>query len=108
MSMPATPSYAAETSPVPGGAGRPMQGRVALIAGASKGIGAATAEAFAEAGAAVVLAARDTIALKSVAERITARGGRATAIRADVSDADSVRDLVQSTMDTYGRLDAAF
>src|SRR6266436_2122747 len=94
MSMPATSS--------------PMRGRVALIAGASKGIGAATAEAFADAGAAVVLAARDSTALKSVAEHITARGGRATAIRADVSDADSVRDLVQSTVDTYGRLDAAF
>ena len=43
--------------------GRPLAGRVALVAGASKGIGAATAEAFAGAGAAVVLAARDAAAL---------------------------------------------
>jgi NAD(P)-dependent dehydrogenase (short-subunit alcohol dehydrogenase family) len=94
MSMPATSS--------------PMRGRVALIAGASKGIGAATAEAFADAGAAVVLAARDAAALETVAQQIKARGGQATAIPADVSDADSVRDLVASTLDAYGRLDAAF
>ena len=50
-----------------------MHGRVALVAGASKGIGAATAEAFAAAGAAVVLGARDTAALESVARRIRSR-----------------------------------
>ena len=109
MSTPATPRHAAETAPAPApGEDRLMQGRVALIAGASKGIGAATAEAFAAAGAAVVLAARDATALESVAEKIRACGGRATALRADVSDAGSVRALVESTLDTYGRLDAAF
>ena len=86
----------------------PMQGRVALVAGASKGIGAATAEAFAAAGASVVLAARDIAALESVAERITGRGGQATAVRADVSDEDSMRRLVDQAVQTYGRLDAAF
>jgi NAD(P)-dependent dehydrogenase (short-subunit alcohol dehydrogenase family) len=91
----------------PGG-DQPMQGRVALVAGASKGIGAVTAEAFAAAGAAVVLAARDAAALESVAGKIRARGGRATAIPADVSEAGSVRALVESTLDAYGRLDAAF
>jgi NAD(P)-dependent dehydrogenase (short-subunit alcohol dehydrogenase family) len=94
MSMPATSS--------------PMHGRVALVAGASKGIGAATAVAFADAGAAVVLAARDATALETVAQQIKARGGQATAIPADVSDDGSVRDLVASTLDAYGRLDAAF
>ncbi len=109
MSMPATSNYAAESAPSPGVSDdRPMRGRVALVAGASKRIGATTAEAFADAGAAVVLAARDTAALESVAERIRARGGRATAIRADVSDADSMLNLVQGTLDAYGRLDAAF
>ena len=49
-----------------------MQGQVALVAGASRGIGAAAAEAFATAGAAVVLAARDLPALQSVAHRIEA------------------------------------
>jgi NAD(P)-dependent dehydrogenase (short-subunit alcohol dehydrogenase family) len=109
MSTPGTPSYAAETESAPtGGHDRPMQGRVALVAGASKGIGATTAEAFADAGAAVVLAARDAAALESVAQKIRDRGGRATAIRADVSDDDSVRTLVESALDAYGRLDAAF
>jgi NAD(P)-dependent dehydrogenase (short-subunit alcohol dehydrogenase family) len=87
---------------------RPLDGRVALVAGASRGIGAAAAEAFAGAGAAVVLAARDAAALESVAERIEARGGQAIAVRADVSDAGSVRDLVGTAVDRFGRLDAAF
>ncbi|MGH3186214.1 MAG: SDR family NAD(P)-dependent oxidoreductase [Streptosporangiaceae bacterium] len=87
---------------------QPMRGRVALVAGASRGIGAATAEAFAAAGAAVVLGARDTAALKSVAGGIEARGGRALAVGTDVTDADSVRRLVEAAMASYGRLDAAF
>src|SRR5215469_1100429 len=85
-----------------------MQGRVALVAGASKGIGAATAEAFAAAGASVVLASRDITALESVAKRITGRGGQAIAVRVDVSDEDSMRHLVDQAVQTYGRLDAAF
>ena len=85
-----------------------MSGRVALVAGASKGIGAATAEAFAAAGAAVVLAARDTAALKAVAAGIEARGGRALAVGTDVTDPGSVRRLVEQTLETFGRLDAAF
>ena len=71
----------------------PMRDQVALIAGASKGIGAATAEAFAAAGAAVVLGARDTAALEAVAKRIEAGGGKATAVRTDVTDAESMRNL---------------
>jgi NAD(P)-dependent dehydrogenase (short-subunit alcohol dehydrogenase family) len=88
--------------------GLPMQGRVALIAGASKGIGATTAEAFAAAGAAVVLAARDLDALNTVASRIEANGGRALAVRTDVSDAESQQNLIDQTLATFGRLDAAF
>jgi len=86
----------------------PMRGRVALVAGASKGIGAATAEAFAAAGAAVVLGARDLAALETVASRIEAKGGRALPVRTDVADADSMRGLVERAVATYGRLDAAF
>ena len=85
-----------------------MSGRVALVVGASRGIGAATAEAFAAAGAAVVLAARDTTALKSVADGIEARGGRALAVGTDVTDAGSVRHLVDRALSAFGRLDAAF
>ena len=87
---------------------RPMQGRVALVAGASKGIGAVTARAFAAAGAAVVLGARDIAALESVAAGIVADGGRALPVRADVGDVDSMRNLVGQAMATYGRLDMAF
>ncbi len=86
----------------------PMHGQVALVAGASKGIGAATAEAFAAAGASVVLGARDKGALESVAERIQADGSRAIAVRTDVADVDSMRNLVDQAVATYGRLDAAF
>lgn len=83
-------------------------GKVALIAGASKGIGAVTAQAFARAGAAVVLAARDEQALAAVADGIRAEGGRALAVRTDVGDADSVEHLVERTIAEFGRLDAAF
>jgi NAD(P)-dependent dehydrogenase (short-subunit alcohol dehydrogenase family) len=86
----------------------PMDGKVALVAGASKGIGAATAEAFAAAGASVVLAARSGDALESVASGIRARGGTAMAVRADATDEGSMRDLVDAAMTAYGRLDAAF
>ena len=87
---------------------QPMQGRVALVAGASRGIGAVTAKAFAAAGAAVVLGARDIAALESVAAGIVAGGGRALAVQADVADVDSMRNLAGQAMTTYGRLDMAF
>jgi NAD(P)-dependent dehydrogenase (short-subunit alcohol dehydrogenase family) len=85
-----------------------MNGKVALIAGASKGIGAATAEAFAAAGAAVVIGARDMDALESVAGRIRAQGGRALAVRTDVSDVASMRGMVDMALAEFGRLDMAF
>jgi len=83
-------------------------GKVALIAGASRGIGEVTARAFADAGAAVVLAARDVQALESVAQSIRAAGSRALAVPSDVGDADSMQNLIQQTMRKFGRLDAAF
>ena len=100
--------YQGRGQPQPVSGPQPMSGRVALVAGASKGIGAATAEAFAAAGAAVVLAARDTTALKAVADGIEARGGRALAVSADVTDAGSMRHLVEAALSAFGRLDAAF
>src|SRR3984893_5959495 len=92
----------------PGYEDESMHGRVALVAGASKGIGAATAEAFAAAGAAVVLGSRDTAALEAVASRVNSRGGRALATYLDVTDADSMRQVVDQALSTFGRLDAAF
>jgi NAD(P)-dependent dehydrogenase (short-subunit alcohol dehydrogenase family) len=83
-------------------------GKVALVAGASRGIGAATARAFARAGASVVLAARDQQALDSVVASIRATGGQARAILTDVGDPASVEQLVRQTLSTFGRLDAAF
>ena len=85
-----------------------LDGKVALVAGASRGIGAVTARAFAQAGAAVVLAARDKDALESVAEGIRAEGGKALAVPTDVGDPASVEQLVQQAEATFGHLDAAF
>ncbi len=85
-----------------------LAGKVALVAGASRGIGAVTAQAFARSGAAVVLAARDQQALESVAADIRDRGGQALPVPTDVTDPASVQRLVQRAVDTFGRLDAAF
>lgn len=85
-----------------------LAGKVAIITGASRGIGAVAARAFAEAGAAVVLAARDEDALSAVAEQINAGGGRALVVPTDVGDPGAVERLVKATTDAFGRLDAAF
>ncbi len=84
-----------------------LAGRVALVTGASRGIGAATAWALSRAGASVVLAARDEQALSDVADKITAAGGRSLVVTTDVTDPVSVRRLVEQTLGAYGRLDAA-
>jgi NAD(P)-dependent dehydrogenase (short-subunit alcohol dehydrogenase family) len=83
-------------------------GKVALIAGASRGIGEGTGRAFARAGAAVVLAARDEQALRVIAEDIRSAGGQAAALPVDVKDPASMQRLVQRTIDQFGRLDFAF
>jgi NAD(P)-dependent dehydrogenase (short-subunit alcohol dehydrogenase family) len=93
---------------VPGSSSAPFAGRVALVVGASRGIGAVTAHAFARAGAAVVVAARDAAALDAVAAAIEADGGRALAIPTDVTDADAAAALVERTVAAFGRLDIAF
>src|SRR5258708_30285600 len=80
-----------------------MRGQVALVAGASKGIGAATAEAFAAAGAAVVLGARDTGALQAVARRIEASGGRGIAVRPHGAGVEAMRHLVEEAPAAYRR-----
>src|SRR5699024_8231487 len=84
-----------------------LAGRVALVTGASRGIGAATACALAAAGAGVVLAARDEHALRTVADAITGRRGRALAVPTDVTHPASVGRLLDRTLTAFGRLDAA-
>lgn len=83
-------------------------GKVALVAGASKGIGAATARAFATAGAAVVLGARSSDSLVRLAEEIEHAGGRAVPVTTDVGDVASMQNLVTQAIDRFGRLDFAF
>jgi NAD(P)-dependent dehydrogenase (short-subunit alcohol dehydrogenase family) len=73
-----------------------LAGRVALVTGASRGIGAATAVALAAAGAHVVLAARDRAALDRVADRIRETGGQAVPVPTDVSDEAAVERLYAS------------
>jgi NAD(P)-dependent dehydrogenase (short-subunit alcohol dehydrogenase family) len=87
---------------------RLLEGKVAIITGASRGIGAAAARRFAEAGASVVLAARTAKDIENVAEEIEASGGRALAVATDVTDERQVEELVKRAVATYGRLDLAF
>ena len=82
--------------------------RVALVAGASRGIGADTAKAFARAGHAVVLGARDADALGHVVEDIEATGVRPSRPRATSVMSIRCARLVQLAVDSFGRLDAAF
>jgi NAD(P)-dependent dehydrogenase (short-subunit alcohol dehydrogenase family) len=84
-----------------------LYGQVALVTGASRGIGAAVAVAFADAGASVVLAARDEAALRAVADDVEARGATALVVPTDVSDPEAVAALVDRTVQRFGRLDAA-
>jgi len=84
-----------------------LSGRVAIVTGASRGIGAATARAVGAAGARVVLAARSAPALEKLAEELTNAGADALAVPTDVTDPDSVRRLVEQTLAAYGRLDLA-
>ncbi|MEV7388071.1 glucose 1-dehydrogenase [Streptomyces sp. NPDC091215] len=85
-----------------------MDGRVVMITGASSGIGAAAARLFAEHGARVVLTARRHEQLGSLAEEIESGGGRAVAVPADVRRGEDVARVVETAVDRFGRLDAAF
>ncbi len=79
--------------------------QVAVVTGAGRGIGAATAVALAEAGADVVISARSAEQLADVAAAIEAAGRRAEVVVADLSDLDAVAGLVTAAKDAFGRLD---
>jgi NADP-dependent 3-hydroxy acid dehydrogenase YdfG len=82
-----------------------LKNTVALITGASSGIGAATASALAAHGAAIVLAARRTARIQEVAAKIRADGGTALALTADITQAEDAREIVAATVREFGRLD---
>ncbi len=79
--------------------------KVAIVTGAGRGIGAASAVALAEAGADIVLSARSADQLEAVAEKVRAAGRRAVVVPADLSDLDRLDDLVAAATGELGRLD---
>lgn len=85
-----------------------FSGKVALVTGAAAGMGLATVRAFAEAGAAVVLADYKEEAVAAEAEKLRAAGRQALAVRCDVSNDDEVAAMVSRAVDEFGRLDCAF
>ena len=85
-----------------------LKGKVALVTGAGGGIGLATAWAFAEAGASVVLADRNEQALSKGTEGIRSAGHNAIGLNCDVTDKAQVTTMIEHATATYGRLDAAF
>lgn len=82
--------------------------KVVIITGGSSGIGATTALAFAERGAAVVIAARRQAEGDAVVEQITSAGGEAMFVKTDVSNSGDCEAMVAKTMERFGRLDFAF
>ena len=84
---------------------KPLENQLALVTGASRGIGAATAEALAAAGAHVVLTARTVAGLEQVEERIHDAGGSATIAPLDLSDADGISRLAEAISGRWKALD---
>jgi len=84
---------------------RPFEGQLALVTGASRGIGAATAEALAREGAHVVLTARTATGLEEVEERIHAAGGSATIAPLDLTESDSIAKLAAAIGERWEALD---
>ncbi len=85
-----------------------FENKVALITGAASGLGLATAKAFAESGAAVVVADWNEKAARSAADELAAHGHKTLAIACDVSDDTQVEAMVEQTVAKFGRLDAAY
>ena len=82
-----------------------IDGKVAIVTGASSGIGESTAREFARAGAIAVLAARRVERLKRLEKEIEEMGGRSLAVPTDLTDLDQITNLVQTTVSTFGRID---
>jgi NAD(P)-dependent dehydrogenase (short-subunit alcohol dehydrogenase family) len=85
-----------------------FENKVALITGAASGLGLATAESFAKAGASVVLADSNEAAAQTATKKLADQGYKTLAIHCDVSDDAQVEAMVKQTVATFGRLDAAY
>lgn len=85
-----------------------MQDKVALVAGATSGIGEATAHMFAREGARVMLAGRRESLLQEICADISGKGQSAAYVVCDVTDEDAVKNMVEATVKTFGRLDYAY
>jgi len=85
-----------------------LKNKVALVTGAASGIGLATARAYAEAGASVVLADINTRLVNKVANQLIAEGYQVKAVTCNAENLDEVEAMVQETVTTYGQLDIAF
>src|SRR3982750_3713478 len=84
---------------------KPLDQQVIVITGASSGIGLCTAQSAAKAGAKLVLAARSAQTLNDVVQKITASGGQAIAVEADVADRASVQKIADTAIGNFGRID---
>lgn len=84
-----------------------MTGKVAVVTGASRGIGAAVARAFRSAGALVAIAARDAEALDQLADELGGSDGHALALPTDIADPEAVAEMVAHVVSEFGRLDFA-
>lgn len=82
-----------------------VTGRVALVTGASQGIGRACALALAEGGATVALAARNEEKLAQVAQEIQGKGGQASAFRMDVSNEDEIKSAIKTVIERFGKVE---
>jgi NAD(P)-dependent dehydrogenase (short-subunit alcohol dehydrogenase family) len=85
-----------------------FSGQVARVTGAGSGMGLVTAQAFAEAGAAVVLSDINEAAVTAAADALTASGHQALAVACDVADESQVAAMIARTVAAFGRLDMAF